>query len=349
MTATTAQFASEANPSVGTDIRLQDIIKTLPKECFQKNHRKAWTSLMFSIAAVGLGYAGIAALPWFFLPITWVFTGTALTGFFVLAHDCGHRSFSNRRWINDWVGHLLMLPLMYPFHSWRILHNHHHVHTNKLQVDNAWHPWTTDAYINSPVLIQTIYRALRGRFWWLASIAHWGNLHFDLSQFSLRDRPKVKFSITLVAIFAAIFFPSVAIATGIGGVIKFWLLPWLVYHFWMSTFTLVHHTNLDIQFHPTETWNSADAQLSGTAHCSYPRWVELLCHDINVHVPHHISVAIPAYNLRMAHDSLSQDWGSYLKEHKFSWALMKDIVDYCHLYHPDEAYQPFRAINQTNR
>jgi len=66
-----------------------------------------------------------------------VFTGTALTGFFC-AHDCGHRSFAKQRWVNDLVGHLFMLPLIYPFHSWRILHN---THTNKLDVDNAWQPF----------------------------------------------------------------------------------------------------------------------------------------------------------------------------------------------------------------
>jgi len=41
--------------------------------------------------------------------------------------DCGHRSFAKQRWVNDLVGHLFML-LIYPFHSWRILHNHHHAH-----------------------------------------------------------------------------------------------------------------------------------------------------------------------------------------------------------------------------
>jgi len=60
--------------------------------------------------------------------------------FFVIAHDCGHRSFAKRRWVNDLVGHLFLLPLIYPFHSWRILHNYHHTHT-KLDEDNAWHPF----------------------------------------------------------------------------------------------------------------------------------------------------------------------------------------------------------------
>ena len=37
--------------------------------------------------------------------------------------------------------------------------------------------------------------------------------------------------------------------------------------------------------------------------------VEFLCHDINVHVPHHVSSKIPWYNLRAATDSLRSKWG----------------------------------------
>lgn len=37
--------------------------------------------------------------------------------------------------------------------------------------------------------------------------------------------------------------------------------------------------------------------------------MEFLCHDINVHVPHHVNSKIPWYNLRAATDSLRQNWG----------------------------------------
>jgi omega-6 fatty acid desaturase (delta-12 desaturase) len=344
MTATTDKLTTVSISSASTELRLKDVIKTLPKECFQKNRRKAWLSVIVSVLAVALGYVGIATLPWFLLPFAWIFTGTAVTGWFVIAHDCGHRSFAKRRWVNDWVGHILMLPLIYPFHSWRILHDHHHLHTNKLHVDNAWHPWTPKFYNEASPFMQGVYRALRGRFWWLASIAHWAMLHFDPAKVSQRDRSKVKISIAAVAIFSVIFFPTLLLTTGIWGFVKFWLLPWLVYHFWMSTFTLVHHTDINVQFRPAETWNAVEAQLAGTIHCTYPRWVEILCHDINVHVPHHLSVAIPSYNLRLAHASLRQNWGSYLQESQFSWELMKEIVDRCHIYHPQKAYQSFKEI-----
>lgn len=51
--------------------------------------------------------------------------------FFVVGHDCGHRSFSKNKLLEDIVGTLMFAPLIYPFEPWRIKHNHHHAHTNK--------------------------------------------------------------------------------------------------------------------------------------------------------------------------------------------------------------------------
>ncbi|MGK7873045.1 MAG: fatty acid desaturase, partial [Xenococcaceae cyanobacterium] len=314
MTASTIKPQNLASTPIEDDLRLRDILKTLPTEVFIKDPRQAWLKVGINVLLVGLGYWGLAISPWFLLPLLWIFTGTALTGFFMIGHDCGHRSFSNRQWVNDLLGHVMFLPLIYPFHSWRILHNHHHKHTNKLDVDNAWDPFTPEFYESSPPLLKWGYKRMRGRFWWLGSIAHWAILHFNWSKFEGKQREGVRLSVIVVLIGMAIAFPTLLITTGIWGFVKFWLLPWLVYHFWMSTFTIVHHTVPEIPFKPAQEWNEAQAQLSGTVHCDYPRWVEFLCHDINVHVPHHISTGIPSYNLRKAHQSLKENWGEYLYE-----------------------------------
>ncbi|MGB0561165.1 MAG: fatty acid desaturase [Spirulinaceae cyanobacterium] len=334
----TAEQAASSTPRLA-DLKLQDIIKTLPPECFAKSPRKAWLGVLVTVLAVALGVGAIALAPWFLLPIAWLFAGTALTGLFVLGHDCGHRSFAKNRWVNNLVGHLLFLPLLYPFHSWRLLHDIHHAHTNKLHVDNAWHPWTDTMYLSENRWVQGIYRVVRGRLWALASVLHLVLIHFDPAQVAERDRNKVKFSVAIVAIFAAIFFPTLIAFTGIWGVVKFWLLPWLVYHFWMSTFTLLHHTDPTIPFKAREFWNPVEAQLGGTVHWNYFRWVEWLCHDIHVHIPHHISVAIPFYNLRLAYASLNENWGEHLQpEQQFSWRQVFDIIDHCWLYDPDKIY-----------
>ncbi|HEY9658531.1 MAG TPA: fatty acid desaturase, partial [Allocoleopsis sp.] len=65
--------------------------------------------------------------------------------------------------------------------------------------------------------------------------------------------------------------------------------------------------------------------------------------------PHHLSTAIPSYNLRMAHQSLRENWGERLYECKFSWSLMKKITDQCHLYHPETYYQSFQAFQNQQK
>ncbi|AFY41289.1 fatty acid desaturase [Nostoc sp. PCC 7107] len=326
-----------------SQLRLKDIIKTLPKECFQQNSRKAWTQVFFNVLMVGLGYYSLAISPWFLLPIAWIFTGTALTGFFVIGHDCGHRSFAKRRWVNDLVGHIFMMPLIYPFHSWRIKHNHHHKHTNKLDEDNAWHPIRPEVFVSWDKTRQSAFQLfMKKRLWWVGSIGHWAVVHFDWRNFKVKDQGSIKLSVAVVAIFAAVVFPTLIATTGIWGFVKFWLVPWLVYHFWMSTFTIVHHTFPDVPFKQASKWNEAMAQLNGTIHCDYPRWVEFLCHDINVHVPHHISTAIPSYNLRLAYSSIKDNWANHLHDElQFSWPLMKHITDQCQLYITDGGYQTF--------
>ena len=348
MTASIAKPLNLASTATTTDLRLKDILKTLPREVFAKNPRKAWTKVIVNVALVGLGYWLLAISPWYLLPLGWIFTGTALTGFFVIGHDCGHRSFAKRHWVNDLVGHLAFLPLIYPFHAWRLLHNHHHKHTNKIGEDNAWHPWAPEEYGKAGKPLQFFYRLIMGPFWWIGSISHWAKLHFDWSQFKGKHREQVRFSVLVVLIGGAIGFPVLIATTGIWGLVKFWLLPWLVYHFWMSTFTIVHHTMPDIQFKSAEEWNEALAQLSGTVHCDYPGWVEFLCHDINVHIPHHISTAIPWYNLRKAHKSLKENWGEYLYETRFSWGLMQKITNNCQLYDPENCYQTFKEFQGKN-
>ena len=346
----TASTIKPANPALsGSSLRLKNILSTLPRECFQRDQRKAWAQVVFNVAMVALGYWAIQVSPWFLLPIAWFFTGTALTGFFVIGHDCGHRSFAKRKWVNDLVGHIFMAPLIYPFHCWRIMHNKHHNHTNKMDVDNAWQPFRPELYDELDSVRRLGYKYTRERLWWIASVFHWALVHFDLRNYRPQDRQQVKLSIAVVVGFAAIVFPTLLFTVGVWGFVKFWVVPWLVYHFWMSTFTLVHHTIPEIKFAEPESWDEAQAQLFGTVHCEYPFWVEWLCHHINVHIPHHLSTAIPSYNLRVAHNSLKSTWGNQLHEYEFNWAFMRKIIEECHLYEAEDGYQTFRNYESWKR
>eukprot|EP01025_Chloroclados_australasicus_P010955 TRINITY_DN1468_c0_g1_i1.p2 TRINITY_DN1468_c0_g1~~TRINITY_DN1468_c0_g1_i1.p2 ORF type:complete len:421 (+),score=5.35 TRINITY_DN1468_c0_g1_i1:32-1264(+) len=324
------------------NITLVDVVKSLPREVFRKDHYKAWLSVLVSLVSLSLGLCGIYLSPWYILPLAWFFTGTAATGWFVVGHDCGHRSFHRNDFIEDIVGTIMFAPLIYPFEPWRIMHNTHHAHTNKLGVDTAWHPVTWEQLDSMNFLQRSIFKIFLGTpLKLLASVGHWVLLHFDLSLYTEQQKPKVVLSLVVVAGFMCTVWPALVCYTGWIGLFNYWVMPWIVYHFWMSTFTVVHHTAPHIEFQVPDKWNAAQAQLCGTVHCEYPRWIDYLTHDISVHIPHHVCAKIPHYHLRAAHASLKQNWGEYLTETQWNWTMMKYIFGLCHVYDKEHIYVPF--------
>ena len=130
--------------TIGADlpstVSLTEVIKSMPSSVFDINPLRAWGAVATTVAAVAFSALMIQNAPWYLLPLAWAFAGTAWTGLFVIGHDCGHRSFSHNKLLEDIVGTIAFMPLVYPFEPWRIKHNHHHAHTNKLVEDTAWHP-----------------------------------------------------------------------------------------------------------------------------------------------------------------------------------------------------------------
>lgn len=330
-------------------VTLQDIIKSLPKDLWAKDMKKAWLQVVITYSSVALSLYLIHIAPWYLLPLAWVFAGTAWTGLFTIGHECGHLAFAKDRWLNDLVGIVSFLPALYPFEPWRIQHNHHHANTNKLHVDNAWQPFQRDYWGSASWFEKMIMRQMKTYLYFMASIGHQIKEHFFMSNFTEEQRPRVAFSLACVYSFGAVLFPTMYYYVGVWGIVKFWLLPFLGYHFWMSSFTLVHHTLPHLPFLEVSEWNDAQARLTLTVHCEYPAWVEFLCHHINVHVPHHVSTSIPAYNLRRAHEALLARWGKHMTCIEFSWALLRDITTSCHIYDKDECYVPFSSVDGSDR
>lgn len=324
------------------EVNLAKVIGSLPKSVFELNHTMAWWSVIRTLIAMSGCLYLISVSPWYLLPFAWLLAGTAFTGFFTVGHDAGHRAFHKNNLVEDIVGTVMFAPLIYPFEPWRIKHNHHHAHTNKLVEDTAWHPVMPEDLGKFEGLKGTLYKSVLGSpLKCFASIGHWLLWHFDLNKYTDRQKPRVIVSLAAVFAFMAIGWPAIIYYTGISGFVKFWLMPWIGYHFWMSTFTVVHHTAPHIPFKDASEWDAAKAQLGGTVHCNYPRWVEWLCHDINWHVPHHVNAKIPWYNLRPATESLRENWGEYMTECTFNWRMMKNIFTQLHVYDKEQNYVPF--------
>ena len=59
--------------------------------------------------------------------------------------------------------------------------------------------------------------------------------HFDLNKFRASEQPRVKISLAAVFAFVAIGWPLIIAQTGLDGWFKFWLMPWLGFHFWVRS------------------------------------------------------------------------------------------------------------------
>ena len=72
--------------------------------------------------------------------------GLFATGLWVLAHECGHQSFSPSKTLNDTVGFICHSALLVPYFSWKISHGKHHKATGHIERDMVFVPKTREQY-----------------------------------------------------------------------------------------------------------------------------------------------------------------------------------------------------------
>lgn len=139
------------------DYTIGDIHKAIPKHCFE---RSAATGLYY----VGRDLVSLATVFYLsnrfitpeYIPSTpvraglWalytVIQGLVGTGLWVLAHECGHQSFSTSKVLNDTVGWICHSILLVPYFSWKISHGKHHKATGNMERDMVFIPKTREAY-----------------------------------------------------------------------------------------------------------------------------------------------------------------------------------------------------------
>lgn len=151
------------------DLTIKDLLSAIPAHCFERSALKssAYVVLDFAmLAAVAysasfidptlkstdfnkspltsvLSAASQHSLARFSLWSIYAFVqGLIFTGLWVIAHECGHQSYSPSKTINNTVGWILHCALLVPYHSWRISHARHHAATGHLTRDEVFVPRT---------------------------------------------------------------------------------------------------------------------------------------------------------------------------------------------------------------
>ncbi|PWN90170.1 hypothetical protein FA10DRAFT_266663 [Acaromyces ingoldii] len=152
------------------DLTVKDLLSSIPAHCFERSALKSSAYVVVDFTLVGL--LGLAAsyidptLSSFdfaksspltpYLSASWQYSlarfalwsayafaqGLVFTGIWVIAHECGHQSYSASKTINNTVGWFLHSALLVPYHSWRISHARHHAATGHLTRDEVFVPRT---------------------------------------------------------------------------------------------------------------------------------------------------------------------------------------------------------------
>jgi len=126
---------------------VRDII---PKDCFESDTTTSLSYLAVSIVGTAICTAlGISALNVFSpdniltLPFWTAYssiTGTVAMGLWVLAHECGHGSFSKDIKVRDTVGYIIHTIMLVPYYSWQRSHAVHHRYTNHMDLGETHVP-----------------------------------------------------------------------------------------------------------------------------------------------------------------------------------------------------------------
>jgi omega-6 fatty acid desaturase (delta-12 desaturase) len=317
---------SVLSKQLGNSPKVSEVRSVILPELFKINNFKAWAAVFRTLV---LAFTGIfATLTWLqiasaqhysiisitilTLPASWLL-GQIYVGWFVIGHDCGHGAFSRRRWVNTLIGHLAMGWIGLSFEGWRIVHNFHHAHTQIKGIDPDWaeNQMTREEFKRADLGRKIFYLlGYSTPIGVLVGIWH-GNLRKNILPFGYPQIPLKRKQIVrtwLGTLWTLLMVASVSLTFywlgGTRGLIFCYILPLILGGVSGTLITFLHHTRQNSFVFNDESWTASRGQILSTFEVRFPRWLEWLWNDINIHLPHHISPKIPWYHLKKASDKI---------------------------------------------
>lgn len=250
-----------------------------------------------------LMYLSLSVSWWMTVPLA-ILAGGLLIRIFIIFHDCGHGSFFESPFANDFLGFICGMLTFTPYYHWRWEHAIHHATAGDLDRRGVGDIWTltVEEYLQSSRWRKFAYRLARNPFVLFVIAPLF--LFLIRQRFSSKNaKPREKVSVwvmnaailglvaCLVAIFG--FLPWLIIqliamsVAGAGGV-------WLFY---------VQHQFEDVYWERSGNWDYTAAALQGSSFYKLPKVLQWFSGNIGFHHIHHLSPRIPNYNLERCHRS----------------------------------------------
>jgi omega-6 fatty acid desaturase (delta-12 desaturase) len=223
-----------------------------------------------------------------------------LVRLFLIQHDCGHGSFLRSRRANNWIGRMISVLTLTPYHTWRRGHASHHATSGNLDRRGIGDMYTLTA---EEYLARSRWGRLRYRLYRHPLVMFGAG---PIYLFLLRNRLPIGFmrsgwehwfstmasNVAIAAFvglaiwavgltsFVLIYIPVVLIAGAIG--------IWLFY---------VQHQFSETYWARNEDWNMRTGALHGSSHYDLPSVLRWFTANIGIHHVHHLSSRIPYYRL----------------------------------------------------
>ena len=291
---------------------LRPVLAAIPPEAYDN---PTWKGLAYFGRDLLIYGACVAALihwsnPLIVVPV-WMIAILAVSALFVVGHDSAHQALFHHRWLNDTVGRAAMLPSWHVYNAWIVGHNRvHHGFTTRQGYDFVWHPYTPEQYAAMSKTARARHRlewsfAGAGAYytrevWWNKMIL-WRAPH-RVARAVTRDRLVV--GAFLAAATAGLTSYALAGGSSIAGavwlVVRVLVVPFLGFTFTIGSIVHVHHIDPEIKWLRRDEWTKFAAQMQGTTVLRARHGLNFFMHWIMVHVPHHVDMRIPMYNLDMA-------------------------------------------------
>lgn len=302
---------------------LVELKRILPKHCFESNAIRSLSYAFKDLFIISVNYALILLLSKYFAqytiiqtviwPIYWFFQGTMFWALFVIAHDCGHESFSNSTLLNNIVGNILNTFILVPFYAWKLSHKHHHRNTGNIDKDEIFYPTRTEFVDQKSIDESQKTKVRKTRF-----IPYWG---FGLSWFiylfrgyGSNDRKfphfnpfdsffrghvvNVGISVLCITAWVSIALPAYAAHFGFNQLVAHYLIPVFVFASWLVVVTFLHHQEVNVPWYSDDKWDFVRGNLSSVDR--HYGWAHNLTHNIGTHQIHHLFIKIPHYHLEEA-------------------------------------------------
>jgi len=345
------------------DFTIKEIRDAIPAHCYQRS------------AARGLSYvardlASLATVFYIFhnfvtpenIPSTlvrgglWalytIIQGLFATGVWVLAHECGHQSFSPSKTLNDTVGWICHSALLVPYFSWKISHGKHHKATGHLERDMVFVPKTREQYASkfgyyvheiselaeeTPIVTAStlLGQQLGGWLLYLTSNITGHNKHdrqpegrgkgkqnglfrgvnhFNPSSplYEAKDEKLILLSDLGLAITMSVLC-AIGAKYGMANLTVWYILPYLWVNHWLVAITFLQHTDPSLPHYEPHAWNFTRGA-AATIDREFGFIGRHLLHGIiETHVLHHYVSTIPFYKADEATEAIKKVMGEHYR------------------------------------